>query len=108
MKYAVLFTGIAGETQRVAVTDAAQLLSVIAAPDPARQLVGLLITCEDFNARLGMGGGIPTNGANPVGHLLYVGQALKLINSQQVLSLRVINAVAGSDVFLQITYEYEV
>lgn len=108
MKYAVLFTGTAGVTERVAVTDVAQLLINLLTVDAGRSISGVLITCEDFNARFAFNGSVPTQGANPVGHVLFANQSLKLINSQVVRTFRVINAVAMSDAFLQVTLEYEI
>ena len=105
MKYAVLFTGIAGETQGVFSGDLDQLLVTALPPDPTRQLTGVLITCEDFNVRFTLGNTIPTA---VFGHLLYNGQSIKLINSQQVGTFRFTNAVPGSGATLHITYEYEI
>ena len=62
-----------------------------------------LITVENASIRYAFGGVAPTQGANPVGHLLEAGQSLKLDNPADVASFQFISAVAATPAVLQVT-----
>jgi len=65
-------------------------------------VVAVLITCEDYDIKFAWG-------TNPVqagvGHILAVGQSMKLTNYKQINDFRFINENNGEDAVLQITPE---
>jgi len=64
----------------------------------------ILITCETYDARLAFGV-TAENDASPVGHILYVGQSMRIASLDQIRSLRIISKTAGSAASLQVSLE---
>lgn len=86
-------------------TDTAQALTpgqVWVGDHPVRALV---ITCEDNPIRYALGGSAPTQGANPLGHVLEAGRALRLTNQDNIRSVRIISRDPAAPGLLQITPE---
>jgi len=102
-----IFTGKPTVTARYVVTDVAQQFAAAVRIPDKHHTVGVLITCEDNNVRFCLGGSTPTEGAAGLGHILYVGQSIKLANSYAISTFSYINAVAQSAGVLQVTFEFE-
>lgn len=68
----------------------------------SKNVVGVLITCEDYDVRFAYGTN-PTQAG--LGHVLYKTQSMKLANHKQIIDFRFINKTNGSDAVLQITPE---
>ena len=101
-----IFTGRPTETARYAVTDDAQQFAAALLVRNNKTAIGALITCEEENVRFGLGGTDPTQGAAAIGHLLYVGQSLKLSSGPAISSFSYINAVAQTEGVIQVTFEF--
>ena len=101
-----IFTGKPTETVRYAVTDVAQQFAAALLTENNKAVIGALITCEEENVRFGLGGTDPTQGVGAIGHLLYVGQSIKLSSGPAVSSFSYINAVAQTDGVIQVTFEF--
>ena len=101
-----IFTGKPTETARYVATDVAQQFAVALLTENNKAVIGALITCEENNVRFGLGGTDPTQGAAAIGHLLYVGQSLKLSSGPAISSFSYINAVAQTEGILQVTFEF--
>ena len=109
MNQVLAMSGTPGGTVRIVGTDVSQLLTDTIARDlNGRRVVGALITVEDQTVRCAMGGTVPTQGANQVGHTLVATTTLWLTSTIAVLSFRFINDVAATVGTLQVTPEYEV
>lgn len=109
MKYNFEIQGVTDETTRVAVTDAAQNLDAALYTNANNKpAVAVLITCETQAIRFCFGGAIPTQGAAGLGHILYVGQSLRLSGARAVRTFQFINHTNGSNAFMQVTPEYEI
>jgi len=108
MKYDFSIQGIPDETTRVAVTDVSQLLSAALYTQGINPAIAVLITCETNPVRFCLGGSTPTQGAAGLGHILYVGQSLRLSSSRAIRTFRFINHTSKADAFLQVTPEYEI
>lgn len=108
MKYSFEINGSPDETARVAVTDVAQLLNAAYFTSNGKPAIALLITCETNLVRFCLGGSIPTQGAAGLGHILYVGQSLRLTSPIAIRTFRYINHTNGANAFLQLTPEYSV
>ena len=65
-------------------------------------VVGVLVTVETYDLRFAWGTN-PTQAG--VGHILYVGQSLKLTNHKQIIDFRFINKTNGENSVIQITPE---
>ena len=92
------------DTVRVVSGDVAATLSIKSSSGaPA---VGALITCEDNDVRIALGGTTASQGASGVGHILYATQSLR-ITGPGCNAISYINETNGSDGVLQITAEYE-
>ena len=102
-----IYTGRPTETARYAATDLPQQFAAALLVRNSGTVTGALITCEEENVRFGLGDTDPTQGAAAIGHLLYVGQSIKLANSYAVKSFSYINAVAQTDGIIQVTFEFE-
>jgi len=72
-----------------------------------KKAVACLLTCESNDARFAMGGTIPTQGANGVGHILADGESIRITHSYAIYSGLIINAINGDDAVIQATIEYE-
>lgn len=100
--------GVPSDTDRVAVLDTPQEFEAARFTRNQKSAIALLITCETNNVRFCLGGSIPTQGAAGLGHILYVGQSLRLTNPAQFRSFTFINHTLGAAAFLQITAEFPV
>lgn len=100
--------GNPSETARYAVTDVFQRFPEAQFSRGSKSMLAVLITCESNHIRYCLGGSEPTQGAAGLGHILYVGQSIRLTNSYAIRSLRYINHTNGSDAFLQVTFEFEI
>ena len=65
-------------------------------------VVGCLITVEDFSIRFTWGADATQAG---LGHVIAPGQSLKLTSHKQIIDFRFINKDSGDDAILQITPE---
>jgi hypothetical protein len=108
MRYKVLFTGDPGVTEKGTLGDTAALLTSYCTVDTTKEIIGVLISVETNPIRFAFNGTTPTQGAAGVGHKLSSGQSMKLTNTSQVETMRVINHDNGSNAILQITLEYNV
>ena len=106
MRYKVLFTGDPGITQKGTLGDTAALLTSYCTVDTTKEIIGVLITVETNPVRFAFNDTAPTQAG--VGHILTAGQSIKLTNTTQVESMRVINHTNGSNAVLQITLEYNI
>ena len=107
MKATYVIEGIPGETQRVAATDVVQqFVAGITALNGA-PAIGAIIFCEDNNVRYTFVSD-PTQGANPIGHLLYPGTEITLGGGRLVREFRFINEVLATVGTLQVTPLFEV
>ena len=107
MKYITVLQGIPGNTVRVPGTDAVQRFAVADYTLNNVPAIALHISFEDNNIRYAFGVN-PTQGANPIGHLVVVGEERDLHNGRLVREFRFINAVALTVGVLQITPFYEI
>lgn len=106
------FQGIPDETARFAVTDTVQQFtsSQYTRADPGgnnRSAIAVVITCETEQVRFTLGGSTPTQGAAGLGHILYVGQSIRLSSPSAVRSFSYINHTNLSNGVLQATFEFE-
>ena len=102
------FHGIPTETARYLVTDVAQQFTGAQyTNDNKRSAIAVLITCEDAQIRFCLGGATPTAGAAGLGHILYVGQSIRLSSPSAVRSFSYINHTQQDDAVLQATFEFE-
>jgi len=67
-----------------------------------RVLTGCLITCEENDIRFGFG----ITATASLGHILYVGQSIKLTSAAMFRAFRYINDTAGSNGVMMATPEY--
>jgi len=109
MRYTYILDGIPGETSKVASDDTEAALADSIVKSSGEVAFALLITCEGNDVRFSLGGGTLTQGAagTGVGHILYSEQSVKIEGSKNVTSLKHVNAVNGSDGYLQITPYFE-
>jgi len=107
MKYITTVEGIPGTTVRVPVTDLVQQFDATVYILNNHPAISMLIQCEDESIRYAYGVD-PDQGANPVGHILYAGQTLPLINGRMIREFRFINEANGVDGILQVTPGYEI
>jgi hypothetical protein len=108
MKYDFSIQGVPDETARVTVVDVPGSLEPALFTNNGSPAIALLITCETNMVRFCLGGSVPTQGAAGLGHILYVGQSLRLSNSRAIRTFRFINHTNGAGAFLQVTPEYEI
>jgi len=95
--------GDAAETLIDDVTGFVAQRSVTTGPGTVNEnVIAVLITCEDNDIRFAWGTNPVQSG---VGHILYVGQSLKLTNHKQIIDFRFINKTAQSNAVLMITPE---
>lgn len=70
-------------------------------------LIGALITCEENDIRFGFGTpGTAITVTASLGHILYVGQSIKLTSAIMFRSFRYINKTAAANGVLMVTPEY--
>lgn len=93
-------------------SDVAQSLATSVVENTAnREIMGCVITVEDFNLRVTVGGDgyVPTTDATTkIGDKVNAGGSIKLENFGDCENFRFISAVAGSYALLQITPYYAV
>jgi len=94
-------------TVRMQLTDSSQLLS--AAVDAALGEVvywqgvrAAMITCETYDCRISFGAAATTS----IGHILYVGQSIRVPSNDMVSGAHLINKTAGQNAIIQVTLEY--
>lgn len=97
-------SGVAQETKRIVSTDTAQTLEDAGITIPSGT-TGALITCESNTIRFALGGAVPTQTGNKLGHVLEAGQSLHLSHGSAVKTFRFISDVNGSAGILQVTLE---
>lgn len=100
-------TGFPTATVRIVSGDAADDFPTAYLVNGTRRVMAATITIEGNNMRYAFGGAVPTNGANPLGHLIYVGQGLRVENPQALVGFQYVNAVAGNNAVMQVTFEFE-
>jgi len=101
------FSGLPDETERIVVTDVAQQFTAAQYMKNDSPAIAVVITCEDNNIRFCLGGATPDFGATPLGHILYVGQSLRLASGRAVQTFSFINHTEQSAGVLQCTWEFE-
>ena len=106
-RYLELIQGIPGETVRLVGTDAVQQIAAANYTLRGIPASACFISCEDNNVRYAFMVN-PTQGANPVGHLIVPGEERALNNGRLIIEFRFINAVALTVGVLQVTPYYEV
>lgn len=67
--------------------------------------VAVFITCETGNIRWTVGG-VDPNRTDPLGHILYYGQSLRISSRSWIRSFRYTNEAAGVAATLQFSAEY--
>jgi len=106
-RYNFSMDGNPASTTRTASTDTAQTFSSADYNASGATAVAVLITCETNNIRFGLGGTTPTQGASGIGHLLYVGQSLRLTHPQAIRTFSFVSAANGVAGAIQTTFEFE-
>ena len=99
------FHGVPTETARYVVTDTAQVFAAAQYTRNGKSAIAALITCEDHPVRFCLGGSTPV--VDVLGHILYVGQSVRIVNPYAVRTFSYINHTAQSAAVLQITFEFE-
>ena len=102
-----VFQGLPDETERIEVTDVAQQFTSTQYMKNSSPAIAVVLTCETEQIRFCLGGSTPTQGAAGLGHILYVGQSLRLASGRAIQTFSFINHTALSDGFLQATFEFE-
>lgn len=98
--------GVAQPTVRIAVTDAVQVFTDAQLRYNGQPVQSVLITCELFDIRFGLGGAVPTQGVNGLGHILYTRQSISLENINDIRTFSFINHTNASNAALQATFRY--
>lgn len=101
------FQGLPDETERIVVTDIAQQFTAAQYTKNGSPAIAVVITCETQSVRFCFGGSTPTQGAAGLGHILYVGQSIRLASGRAIQTFSFINHANGVDGFLQATFEFE-
>jgi hypothetical protein len=107
MKYQTELSGIPDTTQRVVGTDLSAAIPAAYITSGVHHAIGAMISCETQNLRYAFATH-PTQGADGLGHILYVGQTLTLNNGRLLDEIRFINHTNGSVGYYQITPFYEI
>jgi len=102
-----VFQGLPSETERIAATDEAQQFTASQYMKNSSPAIAVVITCETNQIRFCLGGATPTQGVAGLGHILYVGQSLRLASGRAIQTFSFINHTNGSNGFLQATFEFE-
>ena len=92
------------DTVRVVSGDVAATLSVLSSG--GNPPIAVLLTCEDNDVRIALGGTSASQGASGVGHVLNSNTSLR-VSGPGSNSISYINKTNGSDGVLQVTAEYE-
>lgn len=102
-----IFQGLPDETERIASTDAAQQFTSSQYMENGSPAIAVVITCETNQIRFCLGGATPTQGAAGLGHILYVGQSLRLASGRAIQEFSFISHTAQSAGAIQATFEFE-
>lgn len=103
--------GVAPVMEKVPIGNTSALLTTLfdaahAGTDPIwTRIRSVLITCEDNDVRIAFGRAAAL-GATPMGHILYVGQSLRLPSKDIVRKTYVINKTNAAVGNLMVTVEY--
>jgi len=108
MKQSIEFHGVPRSTERFQAGDAALAFTAVQYTYNNKSAIAVLITCEDNPIRFTLGNATPTQGTAGLGHILYVGQSLRLPNPAALRTFRYINHTNGANGVLQATFEYEI
>ena len=98
--------GIAGATERLALSDTAQLLPATILTSNGKKPKRINITVEDNACRIGLGGTTPTQGVSAIGHKIFKGDSIRFESPDAIQELLLINDVAAATSVIQITGEY--
>ena len=101
------FQGLPDETERIVVTDVAQQFTAAQYTKNSSPAIAVVITCEDALVRFCLGGVDPDFGATPLGHILYVGQSIRLASGRAIQDFSFINHTEQDAAVLQCTWEFE-
>jgi len=104
--YVLETVGEPGETTRIAASDTAQSLSQNVIVKDGRNAIAILVTCEENDIRFALGGATPTQGASAVGHVLAVGESIRLASPEAVTTFKFINKTNGQNGVIQVTPEF--
>lgn len=103
-----VFQGLPDETERIAVTDVAQVFTAAQYTKNGSPATAVVITCEDALIRFCLGGSTPTNtGAGDLGHILFTNQSIRLASGRAIQTFSFINHTLLSIAVLQCTWEFE-
>jgi hypothetical protein len=98
-------------TARVPTSDTSQVLTTAfdtayTGTDPTwTKVKSVLITCETYDIRIAFGVAASKTASSEVGHVLAVGQSLRIPSGDLVRKARIINKTTGSNGVLQVTVE---
>jgi hypothetical protein len=107
MKYNISIMGKPSETRRLASSDIAQNLPDDLITNNSSPAIAVTITCEAYNLRFSLNS-TPTQSALSEGHLLYVGQSMRITNGYAIKNFSFINATNGENAIIQVTPEFEI
>ena len=96
--------GWPGDTFRIAATDDPQQFS---AAQRDGNPIACLITCETNDLRFTFNEATPTPTAAGLGHILYVGQSIRLMHPDLIRTFNFINHTQQDAGAIQVTMEYE-
>jgi hypothetical protein len=102
----IQFEGTPDDTLRLVGSDAAQALSSTVLTVAGRTCKGAIITVEDNPIRIAFGGATPTQGASSLGHLLNVGDVMRVYGEGMMQDFKYINANNGNNSVMQLTPLY--
>ena len=102
-----VFQGLPDETERIVVTDTAQQFTSTQYTKNNSPAIAVVLTCETQQIRFCLGGSTPTAGAAGLGHILYVGQSIRLASGRAIQTFSFINHTQQSAGVLQASFEYE-
>ena len=107
MNYVFSLEGVFSATERIVASDEVQQFNSEQYTRNEGSAIAALITCEANKIRFCVGGSDPTQGDNGLGHILYVGQSLRLTNPGAIRTFKYINHTNGADSVLQVSFEFE-
>jgi hypothetical protein len=99
--------GVAGDTERLALTDSAQNLPASILENNGKKAKRVTITVETNSCRFTLGEtATPTQGTTGIGHLGFTGDVIRLENPDAIPHVQFINAANGASSAIQMTGEY--
>lgn len=101
------FQGLPDDTERIVVTDVAQQFTAAQYRKNGSPAIAVIITCETNQIRFCLGGATPEEGATGLGHILYVGQSIRLASGRAIQDFSFINHTDAAEAILQCTWEFE-